>query len=195
RITGLTPGTEYAFQYLVDGTLKIAEPYSEKILDPGNDGFISPSTYPNLKSYPTGSTTGIVSLLQTNAPGYIWAVNNFSRPDKRKLVVYELLLRDFLAAHDWKTLRDTLNYLQNVGVNAIEIMPFNEFESKNSWGYNPDFFLAPDKYYGPKNTLKEFIDTCHRRGIAVVMDIVLNHATGQCPLAALYWNNATNQPA
>ena len=39
-----------------------------------------------------------------------------------------------MAAHDWKTLRDTLNYLQNVGVNAIEIMPFNEFESNNSWG-------------------------------------------------------------
>jgi 1,4-alpha-glucan branching enzyme len=195
RITGLTPGTEYAFQYLVDGTLKIAEPYSEKILDPSNDAFISSSTYPNLRSYPTGSTTGIVSLLQTNAPGYIWAVNSFSRPDKRNLIVYELLLRDFLAAHDWKTLRDTLNYLKNMGVNAIEIMPFNEFEGNDSWGYNPDFYFAPDKYYGPKNTLKEFVDSCHSKGIAVVMDIALNHATGLCPLAALYWNNATGQPA
>jgi glycosidase len=195
RITGLTPGTEYAFQYLVDGALKIAEPYSEKILDPSNDGFISSSTYPNLKPYPTGSTTGIVSLLQTNAPGYTWAVNGFSRPDKRNLIVYELLLRDFLAAHDWKTLRDTLNYLKNMGVNAIEIMPFNEFEGNDSWGYNPDFYFAPDKYYGSKNTLKEFVDSCHSKGIAVIMDIALNHATGTCPLAALYWNNATGQPA
>jgi hypothetical protein len=195
KITGLTAGTEYAFQYLVDGTLKVAEPYSEKILDPSNDPNISSTTYPGLRSYPTGLTTGIVSVLQTNAPGYTWAINNFSRPDKRNLVVYELLLRDFLAAHDWKTLRDTLSYLKTMGVNAIEIMPFNEFEGNESWGYNPDFYFAPDKYYGPKNTLKEFVDSCHKKGIAVIMDIALNHTTGFNPLAALYWNNATNQPA
>ena len=195
RITGLTPGTEYAFQYLVDGTLKVGEPYSEKILDPSNDGTIPASTYPSLKPYPTGLTTGIVSILQTNAPGYTWAINTFSRPDKRNLVVYELLLRDFLAAHDWKTLRDTISYLKTMGVNAIEIMPFNEFEGNESWGYNPDFYLSPDKYYGPKNTLKEFIDSCHKNGIAVLMDIALNHTTGLNPLAALYWNTATGQPA
>jgi len=194
RITGLTPGTEYAFQYLVDGVIKTTDPYVEKILDPNGDAQILPTTYPGLRPYPSG-TTGIVGIVQTNAPAYTWAVNNFSRPDKRTLVVYELLLRDFLAAHDWKTLRDTLNYLKNLGVNAIEIMPFNEFEGNSSWGYNPNFFFAPDKYYGPKNNLKEFIDSCHKKGIAVIMDLVLNHATGTCPLAALYWNSALNQPA
>ncbi len=195
RITGLTPGTEYAFQYLVDGTLKVGEPYCEKILDPSNDGFINAATYPNLKPYPTGQTTGIVSILQTAAPVYNWQVPNFSRPDKRNLVVYELLLRDFIAAHDWKTLRDSLGYFKTLGVNAIEIMPFNEFDGNESWGYNPDYFLAPDKYYGPKNSLKEFIDYCHSMGIAVIMDIALNHTTGQNPLAALYWNSNTNEPA
>jgi len=195
RITGLTPGTEYAFQYLVDGNLKVAEPYCEKILDPNNDGFISATTYPGLKAYPTGLTTGVVSVLQTNAPAYNWQVTNFTRPDKRSLVVYEMLLRDFVAAHDWKTLRDTLSYLKTLGVNAIELMPINEFEGNDSWGYNPDFYFAPDKYYGPANTLREFVDSCHKRGIAVIMDIALNHATGLCPLAALYWNNATSQPA
>lgn len=195
RITGLTPGTEYAFQYLVDGNLKVGEPYAEKILDPFNDGGISASTYPGLRFYPTGLTTGIVSILQTNAPVYNWTINNFSRPDKRNLVIYEMLLRDFLSAHDWKTFRDTLNYLKTLGVNAIEIMPFNEFEGNESWGYNPDYFLAPDKYYGPKNMLKEFVDSCHRKGIAVIMDIALNHTTGLNPLAALYWNAAASQPA
>lgn len=195
RITGLTPGTEYAFQYLVDGSLKVAEPYSEKILDPNNDQFITSTTYPGLKAYPTGLTTGIVSVLQTNAPAYNWAVTNFTRPDKRNLVVYEMLLRDFVAAHDWKTLRDTLSYFKRLGINAIELMPLNEFEGNDSWGYNPDFYFAPDKYYGPANTLREFVDSCHRNGIAVIMDIALNHATGNCPLAALYWNSATSQPA
>lgn len=195
RITGLNPGTEYAFQYLVDGSLKVGEPYSEKILDPSNDGSISASTYPSLKPYPTGLTSGIVSVLQTASPGYTWTNNTFSRPDKRNIVIYELLIRDFLAAHDWKTLRDTLNYLKTMGINAVEIMPFNEFEGNESWGYNPDYYFASDKYYGPKNTLKEFVDSCHSKGIAVIMDIALNHTTGLNPLAALYWNSATGQPA
>ena len=192
RLTGLLPGTEYAFQYLVDGVIRTTDPYVEKILDPNFDSQIPAATYPNLRSYPVGAT-GIVGILQTNQPGYTWANNNFSKPDKRNLIVYELLLRDFLAAHDWNTLRDTLNYLKNLGVNAIEIMPFNEFEGNSSWGYNPDFHLAPDKYYGPKNSLKRFVDSCHSRGIAVIMDIVLNHATGLSPLAQLYWNGT--QPA
>jgi len=197
RITGLTAGTEYAFQYLVDGTLKIADPYAEKILDPynNNDQNILASTYPNLRSYPAELTTGIVSILQTAAPQYNWQISNFSRPDKRKLVIYEMLLRDFLAAHDWNTLRDTLNYLKNLGINAIELMPFNEFEGNNSWGYNPDFYFAPDKYYGPKNTLQQFIDSCHKKGIAVVMDIALNHSFGLSPMVQLYWDAANNRPA
>lgn len=195
RITGLTPGTEYAFQYLVDGTLKIADPYSEKVLDPYNDGTIPASTYPNLKAYPAGKTTGVVSIIQTGQTAYNWQVPNFNRPDKRNLVIYELLLRDFVANHDWNTLKDTLNYLKNLGVNAVEIMPFNEFEGNLSWGYNPDFYFAPDKYYGPANTLKVFIDSCHKKGIAVVMDIALNHSFGLSPLVQLYWDAANNRPA
>ncbi|MCA6486978.1 MAG: 1,4-alpha-glucan-branching protein, partial [Chitinophagaceae bacterium] len=195
RITGLTPGTEYSFQYLVDGDLRVTDPYCEKILDPWNDGFIAAATYPGLKPYPTGKTTGIVGILQTARPAYNWTVNNFARPDKRSLIIYELLLRDFIQAHDWKTLRDTLTYLQRLGINAIKLMPVNEFDGNESWGYNPAFFFAPDKYYGPSATLKEFIDTCHRRGIAVILDLVLNHTTGASPLAALYWNSTLNQPA
>jgi glycosidase len=194
RISGLTPGTEYAFQYLVDGQLKIADPYAEKILDPWNDGTISSGTYPGLMPYPT-QTTGIVSVLQTAKPAYNWQISNFSRPDKRSLIIYELLLRDFLADHDWKTLRDTLTYLKRLGVNAIELLPFNEFEGNNSWGYNPDFYFAPDKYYGPENSLKEFIDSCHKKGIAVIMDIALNHSFGLSPMVQLYWDAVNNRPA
>lgn len=194
RVKGLTPQTEYAFQYLVDGTLKIADPYTEKVLDP-NDAGISSTTYPGLRPYPTGFTSGIVSLVQTAAPQYTFQVPNFQRPDKRKLIIYELLLRDFIAAHDWTTLKDTLNYLQSLGVNAVEIMPFNEFQGNNGWGYNPDFYFAADKYYGPSFRLKSFIDSCHKRGIAVIMDIALNHSFEQSPLVQLYFDNATNRPA
>ena len=195
RLTGLTPGTEYSFQYLVDGNLKIGEPYSEKIQDPWNDSFISSTTYPSLKPYPANLTSGVVSILQTAAPVYNWQTTTFSRPDKRNLMVYELLLRDFIDRHDWTGMTDTLNYLKKLGINTIELMPINEFEGNNSWGYNPDYYFAPDKYYGPKNDLKRFVDMAHSKGIAVVMDIALNHSFGLSPMVQLYWNAALNRPA
>ncbi|RYF91267.1 MAG: T9SS type A sorting domain-containing protein [Chitinophagaceae bacterium] len=195
RLTGLTPGTEYAFQYLVDGNLRIGDPYAEKVLDPWNDQYIPASTYPALKPYPTGLTSGVATVLQTASPAYTWQTNSFARPDKRNLMVYELLLRDFIERHDWTGMTDTLNYLKKLGINTIELMPINEFEGNLSWGYNPDYYLAPDKYYGPKNDLKRFIDMAHSRGIAVVLDIALNHSFGLSPMVQLYWNAAQNRPA
>ncbi len=193
QIDGLTPGTEYAYQYLIDNNLRVPDYYTEKVLDPNRDQEISAATYPNLKPYPTGKTTDIVSILQTRPLQYSWRNNNFTRPDKKGLIVYELLLRDFLGNHDYKTLKDTLGYLKRLGINAIELMPFNEFEGNISWGYNGSFYFAPDKYYGPKNTLKEFIDSCHSNGIAVIMDLVLNHSFGQSPMVQMYFNSGTGK--
>ena len=164
HLTGLSTGEEYGFQYLVDGDLRIADPYADKILDPWNDQYISNNTYPNLKDYPENKTQGIVSVLQTGQTPYPWAVTNFQKPENKDLVIYELLIRDFLAAHDYKTLIDTLDYLEDLGVNCIELMPVSEFEGNISWGYNPDFYFAPDKYYGPKDDLKRFVDECHSTG-------------------------------
>lgn len=194
-LSGLEPGKEYSFQYLVNGSVRIADPYAEKILDPYNDQYISNATYPGLKPYPAGLTTEVVGILQTDKPQYAWSGKPYTRPDKRNLIIYELLLRDFVDKHDWNTLRDSLNYLKRLGVNAIELLPFNEFEGNNSWGYNPDFYFAPDKYYGPANTLKEFIDSCHANGIAVIMDIALNHSFGMSPMVRLYWDAVNNRPA
>lgn len=195
RLHHLTPGTEYAYQYLIDGVLKVADYNCEKILDPNNDKYISSSTYPNLKPYPTASTTGIVSVLQTKKPAYTWQVTNFSRPNKQNLVVYELLVRDFTAAGNFQTLTDTLSYLKRLGVNAIEVMPFCNFESYNSWGYDPNFYFAPDKQYGPENVVKQFIDECHKQGMAVIMDLVMNHSFGSSPMVRMYFDNNLNVPS
>ena len=195
RITGLTPRTEYAYQYVIDGTLKVADYNTEKILDPVNDPFIPSVTYPSLKPYPTGKTTGIVSIVQTAKPQYNWQVPAFSKPDKQKLVIYELLVRDFTAAQNWQTLKDTLGYIKRLGVNAIELMPFSEFEGNNSWGYNPIFYFAPDKAYGTETALKQFIDECHKQGMAVIMDMVMNHSFGQSPMVQMYWDAVNSRPA
>ncbi|MEN8229050.1 MAG: alpha-amylase family glycosyl hydrolase [Bacteroidota bacterium] len=187
-ITNLTPDEIYGFQYLVDGELVIADPYTEMTLDP-NDKGIDEATYPGLKPYPTGITTGITSVLHTGQEPYAWNHPGFTAPEPHKLVIYELLVRDFIRAHDWKTLSDTLGYLATLGVNAIELMPVNEFEGNESWGYNPSFYFATDKYYGPAVDLKAFIDSCHGRGIAVIIDMVLNHSYSQSPLVQICFEN------
>lgn len=196
-LSSLTAGQEYAFQYLVDNNIRIADPYTEKVLDPWNDQEImNLGIYPNLKPYPAGKTEEPVAVFQTDQAPFTWVYSDtFSRPEQQNLVIYEMLIRDFIENHDYSTLADTLDYLENLGINAIELMPINEFEGNTSWGYNPSFYFAVDKYYGPAEDLKYFIDQCHTRGIAVIMDIVLNHSYGQSPLVRLYWDDVNNRPA
>ncbi|PKP52331.1 MAG: alpha-amylase [Bacteroidetes bacterium HGW-Bacteroidetes-1] len=195
ELTGLEDGEEYAYQYFIDGSLRIADPYTHKILDPWNDPYISSSTYPNLKPYPTGKTSGIVSVLQTSQLPYEWEAESFDPPAVGDLIIYELHIRDFVATRFIKTVTDTLDYLQRLGVNAIELMPINEFEGNDSWGYNPSFYFATDKAYGTIDDYKRFIDECHKRGIAVIIDMVLNHSYGQSPLVQMYLDAGSGQPS
>lgn len=194
-LSGLTAGEEYAYQYFIDGNLWVADPLSEKILDPYNDGYISTSVYPENLEYPAGVTTGIVSVFQTAQPEYEWVIPEFTPPAVEDLVIYELLVRDFASVRSYQTLIDTIQYLKTLGINVIELMPVMEFEGNDSWGYNPSFFIALDKYYGTRTKFKEFIDTCHQNGMAVVLDIAMNHAFGQCPLVRMWWDPALNAPS
>ena len=190
EISGIEPGKEYVYQYLIDGGLKIADPYCDKISDPWNDQYIDDETYPGLIAYPDGKTNGIASVLQTSQPEYNWEVTNFTPPDVEDLVIYELLVRDFTEKHSYQAVIDTLDYLEKLGINVVELMPVNEFEGNISWGYNPSFYFAPDKYYGPREKLKELIDECHKRGMAVLIDLVLNHSFGQSPFVQMYFDGS-----
>jgi 1,4-alpha-glucan branching enzyme len=194
EISGLDKNTEYGFQYVIDEEqMRVSDPYVEKILDPWNDQYIPSTTYPNLKPYPTGKTTDIVGVFQIEDNPYNWATSNFVKPDKNELVIYELLIRDFHQDHDYAAVIDKLDYLNSLGVNAIELMPIMEFEGNESWGYNPSFMFAPDKYYGPKNELKRLVDSCHSKGMAVLLDIALNHSFGQSPMVRMYFDPNAGQ--
>lgn len=195
QLDNLDPKKEYAYQFSVGGNLRIADPYSEKILDPDHDSYIPITNYPDKKVYPTGKTTGIVSVFQGQPETYSWKINSFSRPEKNNLVIYELHLRDFLKANDFNTLSDTLSYLKNLGINALQLMPVNEFEGNSSWGYNPSFYFTPDKFYGTPNMLKNLIDKCHQAGMAVILDMVLNHSFGQSPMVQLYFDQSVGKPS
>ncbi|NEW79809.1 MAG: alpha-amylase, partial [Gelidibacter sp.] len=194
-IPGLNVNTEYAYQYFIDYSIKVADPYSEKILDPQNDQYISSANYPNLKAYPVNLTTGNVSTFKINQENYVWTTTNFTKPSQSNLIIYELLIRDFTASSSFNEAIAKLDYLASLGVNAIELMPLNEFEGNDSWGYNPALYMALDKAYGTKNDFKKFVDACHSRGIAVLADVVFNHSYGQSPLLQMYWDSATNKPA
>lgn len=197
KVENLAAGKEYAFQYLVDGTLKIADPYTDKILDPWNDKYIGAETFPNLLPYPSGKTDGITAVLQPGKPKYSWQSAQFTPPASDTCVIYEALVRDFDKKHSFAGVASHLDYLKDLKVNVLELMPVNEFEGNSSWGYNPSFYFATDKYYGPADELKKLVDQCHQRGIAVVIDLVLNHSYGQSPFVQLYFdgtNPASDNP-
>jgi 1,4-alpha-glucan branching enzyme len=194
EITGLTSGKEYVFQYLVDESIRVADPYTDKVSDP-DDKDIDEATYPNLIKYPENFTGFRASVLQTNQQPYNWVNTSFTPVANEELVVYEILIRDFDERHTYKAVMERLDYIDSLGVNAIHFMPTNEFEFNSSWGYNPNFYFAPDKYYGTKNDFKALIDACHSKGIAVITDLVLNHSYFSSPMARMYWNTGANRPA
>lgn len=197
-VTGLDATKEYAFQYYVGKTgedpIRIADAYSRKILDPSNDPYISSSTYPDNKTYPAKGN-GIVSVFKIQPDTYNWQVTNFKTPATDNLVIYELLLRDFTEQGNINGAIQKLDYLKDLGVNAIELMPVQEFDGNDSWGYNPAFYFALDKAYGTDRMYKQFIDECHKRGIAVIFDVVYNHATGANPFAKMWWDAKNNKTA
>lgn len=193
-VSNLDPDQEYAYQYNIDGNIQIADPHAYKVLDPFNDQYISDEVYPNLKSYPE-EAEGIVSVVQINKPEFTWEDDSFVRPSMDNSVIYELLIRDFTEEGTYKAVIERLDYLQGLGVTAIELLPVNEFEGNESWGYNPSFFRALDKAYGTENDLKSLVNEAHKRGISILLDVVLNHSFGQSPLLAMYWNEADGRPA
>ena len=186
ELTGLTAQTDYMYQYIIDAELRVADPYSTVILSEYNDQYINATTYPNLPSYPSGKTNHAVTLLRTGDTAYTWQTTNFQKPAKTDLVIYEILIRDFDVLHSYDAVKDRLDYLQGLGINAIEFMPVMEFDGNESWGYNPSFHMALDKYYGNTTAFKQFIDECHRRGMAVIIDVAFNHASGQNPYYRMY---------
>lgn len=197
ELSGLTPGQIYTYQYwIVDETpiansptlVKTADPYSTLVLSPFDDPFIPASSYPNLPDYPEGQERE-VTVLQTNQTSYPWQVTNFVKPKKEDLIIYEVLVRDFDSNRNYQDLIDRVDYFKSLNINAIQLMPVMEFEGNESWGYNTSFHMALDKFYGTEDKFKELIDLCHQNGIAVILDVALNHAFGRNPMVRMWMDD------
>ena len=197
ELTGLTLGINYSYQYwVVDATpianspalVKTADPYSTLVLSPFDDQYIPASSYPNMPAYPVGQERE-VTVLKTGQAPYNWQVTNFTKPKKDDLVVYEVLIRDFDSHRNFQDLINRIDYFKDLKINAIELMPVMEFEGDEGWGYNPSFHMALDKFYGTADKMKEFVDLCHANGIAVILDVALNHAFGRNPMDRMWMND------
>ena len=108
-----------------------------------------------------------------------WEGDEFRTPGQHELVIYETHIGSFVEKADGPAdlhdLTGKLDYLVGLGVNAVELMPLMEFAGDYSWGYNPAHIFAVEHTYGGPVALKNFVKEAHRRGIAVIVDVVYNH--------------------
>lgn len=196
-VSGLDPNTAYPYYYNIDATINVGDPYAKLVLDPWSDKWINQyeEVYPNLINYPfeKGIDGIMLAVYKGNIDEYDWKVTDFQIPKPKDLIIYEMLFRDFTGtegeAKGDGTVRKAIKklpYIKTLGVNAVELMPIMEFNGNNSWGYNTNFYFAPDKAYGTHDDYREFIDKCHQEGIAVILDIVFNQSDGLHPWYQMY---------
>ena len=196
-LSGLDPEEMYTYYFIIDGgEYNVGDPYARLVLDPYNDKYLKTDVFPNLPAYPVDAVNSQdvpVAIYQGTLNAYDWQVTDFELPNQTDLVIYELLFRDFTGTEGKasgngtvKQAIEKLDYLKQLGINAIELLPINEFNGNNSWGYNPNFYFAPDKAYGTPDDYKEFIDLCHQNGIAVILDMVFNQSDWLHPWYQMY---------
>ena len=198
-VSGLTDDTWHPYYYIVDGTYKVADPYAHLVLDPYSDKWLSESIWPDSPKYPYDLFDDVVlAVYRHDSKPYSFSA--FNIPDHKNLTIYELLIRDFTGTVGKADANGTyaqttakIPYLKQLGVNAVELMPVMEFNGNNSWGYNTNFYMAPDKAYGSPTDLKNLINGLHEAGIAVILDIVFNQSDGLHPWYQIY-GGVNNNP-
>jgi 1,4-alpha-glucan branching enzyme len=124
--------------------------------------------------------TSSVGNALVHDPHFDWGKDDFKLPPINELVIYEMHLGTF---HDTKEVKTNcfeeslqkIEYLKQLGVNLIEIMPLAEFGGYTSWGYNPSCVYAVETSYGGPVGFKRFVKALHQAGIGVILDVVYNH--------------------
>lgn len=177
----LEPGV-YLYQYDIDGMQRLADPYARQVDWTNEDG---------LKGWkPADART----VLAVGATPFEWTATDYERPSLEEMVVYELYIEDFAPGAGFDGVIAKLDYIADLGVNAIEPLPWHPWPGRISWGYNPAFHFGVEQTYGTPDDLKRLIDEAHKRGLAVIIDMVLNHAEWGSALYQLYGDDYEANP-
>jgi maltooligosyltrehalose trehalohydrolase len=148
---GIEPGTRY--RYVLDGEKARPDPASR--FQP--DGVHGPS-----------------AVIDPNA--FLWSDHSWSGIPLERFIIYELHVGTFTREGTFQAIIPLLDYLQNdVGITAIELMPVVQFPGARNWGYDGVYPYAVQSSYGGPEGLRAFVNACHEKGIAVVLDVVYNH--------------------
>ncbi|MBZ0315050.1 MAG: alpha-amylase [Anaerolineae bacterium] len=129
---------------------------------------------------------------------YQWQHDDVPLPSNDQLIIYELHVGDFRGGPGdtddqpgtFDRVIEKLDYLAGLGINAIELMPVNEFPGHHSWGYSQRSIYAIENSYGTPDDLCRLVDECHARGIRMIHDAVYNHMESEAPLTQIdytYW--------
>ncbi|HRZ11293.1 MAG TPA: alpha-amylase family glycosyl hydrolase [Kiritimatiellia bacterium] len=162
------------YQFCIEGRQFLADPYARDIEwkdEAGREGH---------------QPWHARAVLEVGQPPFAWTATNYTRPPLDQLAIYEFHIDDLAPGGGFTGVIARLDYIRDLGFNAIEPMPWMEFTVDRSWGYNPAFHFAPESAYGTPGELKRLIDEAHRRGLAVIMDAVFNHMDRNSALYQLY---------
>ncbi len=166
RARDLPPG-RHEYQFVLDETLFISDPYAQEV------SFGGAGAQPR-------------SIIEMGRPVYAWRHEDWIRPALRDLLIYEMHVGDFSPEGTYQGVIDRLDHLQHLGINALEVLPLYEAGNESYWGYTPTHFMAARRSFGTYLDLLRMIDEAHGRGIAVILDIVLNHTSSEHPFMKMY---------
>lgn len=143
------PGDRY--WYWLDGTLRRPDPASRS----QPDGVHGPS--------------------QVVGQVFEWSNSQWRGIALEEYIFYELHVGTFTGEGTFEAIIPRLDYLVDLGITAVELMPVAQFPGERNWGYDGTYPFAPQNSYGGPDGLKRLVDACHSRGLAVVLDVVYNH--------------------
>ena len=143
---------EESYLFVLDGDKKLADPAS--LSQP--EGVHGPSQYINLADHQ-------------------WKDNAWWNPPLGEYIIYELHTGTFTPQGNFESIIQKLDYLIDLGITAIELMPVAQFPGERNWGYDGVFPFAVQNSYGCARGLQQLVDACHQKGLAVVLDVVYNH--------------------
>ena len=106
---------------------------------------------------------------------FAWQDNEWNGIDKKEMIIYELHVGTFTDEGSFASAGQRLDDLKELGINAIELMPVAQYPGSRNWGYDGVYPFAVQNSYGGPDGLKEFVNACHMRGMAVILDVVYNH--------------------